>query len=572
VTARASVDDTITAEIVRNALAVAAEEASVVVVRSSHSTWIQEGADAAAALLTSDGRLVAQSAATTLLHAASLRCSLRSLLDDIPAADMVPGDVYALNDPYRGGIHANDILVFRPVFAEGQAGAAYVAGTVIHVADVGGANPGGLASLATDTFAEGVLLPPIRLHRAGEPQADVFAILRRNSRLPDKTVGDVQALIAGTTTLARRVGELLDRYGAATLAAHVDALLDHSAHQVREGLRRLPEGTTRGRFTIDTDGVDAGRTFEVVVEATVADGAVRLDFSGTSPQAQGPINASYSQALSGVVYAVRCFVDPTIPMNEGSFRPVEVHFPPGSLLDPDPPAACGGRVVSVTAAVDAVLAALGDEASGTGVAASSLIQVFTLSGARLEGDPWVLMSYEYGGIGARPGSDGPDATGCYFFGGRSVIPQVEPVEAQHPVLVDAVRLTPDSGGPGRWRGGLGVEMRVRLLEPAQLTVRGDRMVLPPPGAGGGQPGRAGGFAVERAAGSGTEALAPRQSHVPLAAGDVFVLRSSGGGGLGPVAGRSAADVVHDVREGRVSRRAASDDYGVLVDPTIGAPT
>jgi N-methylhydantoinase B len=552
-------DDAVTAEIIRNALTVSAEEASVIVVRSSHSTWIQEGADAAAAILAADGRLVAQSAATSLMHAASLRCGLQSLLDDIPASSMLPGDVYALNDPYRGGIHANDIMVFRPVFAEGDA--AYVAGTVIHVADVGGSNAGGLASLATDTFAEGLLLPPVRLYQAGERQDDVFALIARNSRLPDKTLGDVGALIAGTTTVARRLEALIDRYGGEILDHHVARYLDYCERRVRAELAHLPPGTFDGRFVIDTDGIDPDRDFVVEAAVEVGDGAIRIDFTGTSPQAQGPINASRSQALSGVVYAVRSLIDPTIPMNEGSFAPVDLVLPSGSLLNPEPPAACGGRIVCVTAAVDAILDALGGVLPDRAVAPSSLIQVFALAGTRSDdGRGWVHMSYEFGGIGARAGSDGPNATGCYFLGGRSVIPQIEPVEAAHPVLVDAVRLIPDSGGAGRQRGGLGVEMRIRLLDEADVTVRGDRIVMPPPGAAGGLAGGAGGFRIERVNGT-VESLAPRQSHVPIGAGDVFVMRTSGGGGLGPPNERAWDLVAADLRDGLLSRDAAEEVYG-----------
>jgi N-methylhydantoinase B len=386
-------------------------------------------------------------------------------------------------------------------------------------------------------------------------QDDLFGILARNSRLPEKTLGDVRALIAGATAVGRRIDELLDRYGAPVLSQHVEAYLAYSERRVRDELRQLPAGEHRGTFTIDTDGIEPDREFVVHAAVSVTgDGGIVIDFDGTSPQARGPINASYSQALSGVVYAVRCLIDPTIPMNEGSFAPVDVRFPTGSLLNPRPPAACGGRVVSVTAAVDAILDAIGGAMPDRAVAASSLIQVFALSGSG-----WVHMAYEFGGIGARGSSDGPDATGAFFLGGRSVIPQIEPVEAQHPIVVDAVRLLPDSGGAGRHRGGLGVEMRIQLLEDAEVTVRGDRIVLPPPGSAGGLPGAPGGFAIVS---DGVErSLATRQSHVPVRAGEVFVLRTSGGGGLGSPAARDADAVADDVAEGRVSVAAAAEVYG-----------
>jgi N-methylhydantoinase B len=331
---------------------------------------------------------------------------------------------------------------------------------------------------------------------------------------------------------------------------------------MRASLAELPPGRYESAFTIDSDGVEA-RTFEVCVAVTLqGDGVVDVDLAGTSSQARGSINSSVSQTLSGVVYALRCFADPTIPMNEGCFRPLRVHLPPGSLVNPDPPAACGGRLVTVAAATEAILRALAQAAPERAVAASSLIQVYALSGARPDGSPWLTLLYEFGGLGARDGADGADATGAFFLGGRSVIPQVEPLEAQYPFRVRSARLLPDSGGPGTWRGGLGVETVIELLADAQLTVRGDRIgSFPPPGARGGSAGRPGSFSVERADGR-VELLAARQADVHLAAGDRFVLRTSGGGGLGPAADRDPARVHDDVATGRVSAAGAARDYGV----------
>jgi N-methylhydantoinase B len=551
------IETAITAQVVRNALAVAVEEASVVVVRSSHSINIQEGADAAGALLDAAGQLVAQSTATSVMHSASLRCGLQSLLKEIPVNEMVPGDVFACNDPYRGGIHANDIMVLRPIFAEGSL--RWFAGTLIHVADMGGSAVAGLGALASDTYAEGVLLPPVRLYRAGEANRDVLGIIERNSRTPSKVMGDVHGLIAGVNVVARRMDELVERYGAEALSGQIDSFLDYAARRFREEVKRIPAGTYRGSFTIDTDGLTAGRTFDVVVAVAVGDGHVTVDFTGTAEQSRGSINSSYSQTLSGVVYAIRCFIDPSIPMNEGCFRSIHTVLPEGSLVNPTPPAACGGRVVTVTAALEAILAALADACPDHAVAPSSLIQVYSMTGLRDDGERWLTLGYEFGGIGGRRGSDGPDATGPYFLGGRSVIPQIEPLEHQLPFVVERCALMPDSGGAGQWRGGLGVEMAIRMTGPAQLTVRGDRIGLPPPGTEGGQPGRAGSFAVVRAGGR-YEQLATREQEVDLHPGDVFWLRTSGGGGLGSPAQRDRAAVRQDVREGKVSPEAARATY------------
>src|SRR5262245_16826083 len=548
------VDGLITTEVIRGALLVAAEEASVVVVRAAHSTFIQEGADACAAILDAEAQLVALSTATSLMHAASLRCSLPALLEDVPLESIRPGDVFAMNDPYRGGIHANDICVFRPVF-DGTA-VRYFAGTLIHVADVGGVSAGGLAALATDTFSEGLLLPPVYLARQGEPAHDVLRIIAANSRTPDKAVGDVHALVAGANVIGRRVEELLAEYGGDTLQRFTNDWIDASERRMRAELEALPNGTYQGNFTIEGDGHTPGKRFQVRTAVTLRDGDVDIDFTGTSEQSGGAINASFSQTMSGVIYAVRCLVDPSIPMNEGCFRAVRTNLPPGTLVNPAPPAACGGRVITVTAAIEAVLAALSEARPDHQVAPSALIHVYSLTGIGDDGRPWVNLFYHFGGVGARHGVDRPDATGCYYLGGRSVIPQIEPLEALYPFVIHRSRLVPDSGGPGQWRGGLGTEIVVELLREAELTVRGDRIELPPPGAHGGRAGASGLYAVERVNGT-LEVLPTKQVGVRLQAGDRFVMRTSGGGGLGPPEARARELGRADLASRRVTREGAA---------------
>ncbi|HEX7096727.1 MAG TPA: hydantoinase B/oxoprolinase family protein [Acidimicrobiales bacterium] len=557
--------DALGAEILRHALRVAAEEASIVVVRSAHSTMIVEGADACAALLDATGRLVALSAATNLMHASSLRSSLPALIEDHPIDTMRPGDVFIMNDPFRGGIHANDLLVMRPIFAGGAV--QWFSGTLIHVVDLGGVSAGGLAATATDVYAEGLQLPPVRLYDGGEPVQDMRRLLALNSRLPDRVMGDIEALVAGVNVLDARMTDLVERYGLDALREGIDAYIESTEKRMRDELARLPAGTYRGEYVIDNDGIDLDRALTVRVTVTIgdgqlADGTISLDFTGTDEQVLGAVNAGFSQALTGVHYAVRCFVDPTIPMNEGCFTPVHVHLPYGSLLNPRPPAACGGRVVSVCAAVEAILSALADAVPERAVAASSVIHPYTISGRGEDGTPFVLLSYEFGGVGGRYGLDGPDATGAYFLGGRNTVPQVEAVEASLPVIVERQGYAVDSGGPGRWRGGAGVETRIRMLGDGEIAVRSERVRFGPRGRRGGQDGLAGSQWIERA---GTVVPVPARSvRVPVRAGEVFVLRTSGGGGLGDPFERDPEAVAADVAAQKVSREAAAEHYGVVL--------
>ena len=520
-------DGALDAEILRHALRVAAEEASIVVVKSAHSAMIVEGADACAGILDARARLVALSTATNLMHASSLRSSLPSLIEDHPLDTMHPGDVFVMNDCFRGGIHANDLVVFRPVFNDGAVH--YFAGTLIHVADLGGSASGGIAPDATDVFAEGLQLPPIRLYDAGRAVSDIHNLIALNSRTPERVMGDLDALVAGTTIAGRRMEALIESYGVAGLRTAIDGYIAGVELRMREELSRLTPGRYRGEYKVDDDGIDLDCSPVVRVDVDCTPEGLTLDFSETDDQARGAINAGSSQALTGAIFSVRCFVDPSIPMNEGCYTPVEIIFRKGSLLDPTPPAACGGRVVSVTAVCEAVIDALSQARPENATAASSVIHPYTLSGAGA--NPWMFLSYEYGGIGARADSDGPDATGAFFLGGRNTVPQIESLEARYPVRFEAQRLIPESGGAGRTRGGLGVETRIALLEDAELSVRSERVRYPPRGRAGGSDGLAGTQYVEDDAG-GRRPVPAKVANFPVKAGETFVLRTSGGGGLG----------------------------------------
>lgn len=553
-------EDRLEAEILRHALRIAAEEASIVVVHSAHSAMIAEGADACAGILDRDGRLVTLSTATNLMHAASLRCSLPAVLEDHDIDAMQPGDVFVMNDCFRGGIHANDLLVFRPVFRAGRV--EWFTGTLIHVSDLGGSSSGGIVPTATDVFAEGLQLPPVHLYSAGEPVEDLHRLLALNSRTPDRVMGDVGALVAGVNVAAERMEGLADRYGTEKLRDGIEAYIAGSEARMRDELAKLTPGVYDGEYQIDGDGLEPDRQPFVRVSVRVEGGrdGVRLDFTDTDDQALGAINAGFSQALTGALYAVRCFVDPSIPMNEGCFTPVEVVFRKGSLLDPHAPAACGGRVVAVTAVCEAVVHALSRARPELATAASSVIHPYTLAApSRLE--PWLLLSYEYGGLGARHGSDGPSATGAFFLGGRNTVPQVEPLEATLPIVFERQRLLPDSGGAGRWRGGLGVETRIRVRKDTEFALRSDRVLLPPKGRDGGDDGMPGTqYVLEE--GGGERPLPPKGANLRLAANETLVLTTSGGGGLGAPADRDRRAVSKDVREGFVSEECARTRYGL----------
>lgn len=560
--------DRVRIEVIRNALRLAAEEMGTAVVRASFSSIIQEMAEASACVLTADGRLVH---GPQPIHSSSLRLGLRAIVEDFPLDTMVEGDVYVTNDPYRGGIHANDLLVIKPVFVGVRP--AYFTATLVHVADLGGASAGGLPANVTDFYGEGLLLPPVKLYDAGEPCTPVFRILEHNTRLPKNLLGDVQALVSGANVGAMRIAEVLDRFGADAVAEAVDAVLAHSEALAADAVARIPAGTWRGEFHIDDDGSGSGKEYVVRVALSARDGRLALDFDGTSPQADGIINAAVSQVYAAIVGALRACLGAEFPIDEGAYRCLDVTLPEGTLVNPRKPAACNGRVVTANATFEAIVQALAQATPELAMAASGIVHIFTLGGVDATGTQWGYLSVEMGGAGARVGLDGLDGASLPMGMGR-VSGDVEPLEARYPILVERNGLFADSGGPGRWRGGVGTETFVRLLAPARVTVRTDRLRLPPPGLDGGAPGRPGGYEIHRAARADApahvEQLPGKAMNIALGEGDVLVMRTTGGGGVGDPRDRDPALLADDLRRGVVTSAAAAVDYPGVA-PRAGDP-
>ena len=557
--------DSVRTEVIANALKLITEEMGMSVVRSSFSTMIQESVEASAAILDCDGQLVSAGIATVPMHSSSLRCGLRSIIEDFPLESMRRGDVYVMNDPYRGGIHSNDLLVLKPVFV-GE-GPKYFAGTLVHVADLGGASSGGLPANVTDFFGEGLLLPPVPLYLEGEENSTVFRVLSHNSRMPANLLGDVRALVSGANVGVARLEELLDRFGNATIDEAVRVLLRHSEQLMGAALKRIPRGRYEGSFRIEDDGSGDGREYEVRVALTARGETIDVDLEGTSSQATGIINAAYSQTMAAVLFGIRACVGLNLPLDEGNFRRITMNLPFGSLVNPRPPAACNGRIVTATAIIEAIIAALSQADPRLEMAASGIVHIYTLGGTDAANRHWGFLGVEMGGSGARHGADGTDAASASMFGGGRSTTDVEPLEARFPVVFERSQLLADSGGPGRWRGGVGTETIVRVLAPATVTVRTDRVRLAPPGLRGGQPGRTGGYAIRRTSGR-VDRLPGKSMNVRMAPGDALIMRTTGGGGVGSPKRRSAKAVEADLRGGLVTSRRVRRDYA----GTGAAPT
>jgi N-methylhydantoinase B len=365
--------------------------------------------------------------------------------------------------------------------------------------------------------------------------------------------------VSGANVGAVRLDELIERFGAGNVDDAVTANLAHSEELMGNALSQIPPGRYEGSFRIEDDGSGNGREYEVKVAITAKGGSVDVDLDGTSDQANGIINAAYSQTMAAILFGIRACVGLNLPLDEGNFRRIEMNLPFGSLVNPRPPAACNGRIVTATAIIEAIIAALSKADPKLGMAASGIVHIYTLGGTDTSGRHWGYLGVEMGGSGATHGADGTDASSAAMFGGGRSTSDIEPLETRFPVVFERSGLLPDSGGPGRWRGGVGTETIVRVLTDATVTVRTDRVRLAPPGLNGGDPGRTGSYSIRRKDGR-VDVLPGKSMNVRLGPGDALVMRTTGGGGVGRASKRLRRAVAEDVKNGLVTKQGATKDY------------
>jgi len=388
---------------------------------------------------------------------------------------------------------------------------------------------------AAELFAEGLIVPPMRLVERDEPVAVTIALFRANSRTPDARSGDLRAQMAGNYTGERRLIELCERYGREVVAAAIERILDDSEKRMRNALRALGDGVFESvDFLEDRSGKP---TIRIALALTLRDGTARLDYTGTSEQVSFPLNAVFGVTLSGVHYALRAVTDPTIPMNDGCFRPVEVVVLAGTLLNPRRPApVSGGNVETSTRNADVVLQALA-RAAPERVPASSggTMSNVMLGGTRPDGRAWAFYETNGCGMGARPTCDGIDGIQCHMT--NTLNTPIEAIERDYPLRVTRYEFVPNTGGAGRYRGGNGLVRAIELVEgSARASLLADRHTLPPPGAQGGEPGACGRHTLIR---DGAERAVAAKATLALQPGDVLVVQTPGGGGFGDGSGSCA---------------------------------
>ncbi len=548
--------DAITLEVLRHRFEGIAEEMETTLLRSSFSPIVKEGMDASASLFTPEGQTLAQACAIPI-HLATLIPCLASVIERFPPADMRPGDIYMMNDPYCGGTHLPDVAVIMPVFATDRL-VAYAA-AMTHHQDIGGMSAGSVPTNATEVFQEGLRIPPVRWAREGEFDPTLTALLRQNVRIPDTFLGDLNAQVAACKVGIRRLRDLVERHGAEFLAEVCQRLLERSEAMTRAALRQIPDGSYHYVDYLDNDGIDLDRRIRIEVTATLAGDDVHFDLSGTSAQVTGPMNCVPSGSLAAACFAVRAITDSSIPSNGGCFRPIRLTLPEGSLVNPREPAPVNARTATIKRITGCMLGALA-QAVPDRVPASPAGELLVMAfGGRMaeSGKAFVTGELLAGGSGAGAGHDGidgieTDATNCMNL-------PAEAMEMEAPIRVHRVSLRPDSGGAGKFRGGLGVIKEFEFLEgPVSLSHRGERHFAAAAGLAGGEAGALAHSQIVRA--DGSREKIPSKTVTQLAAGDRLRIETAGGGGFGPAAERDRTALEADLADGKVSPDAARRHY------------
>ena len=519
-----AVIDPITREIVRNALASAADEMAMALYRTAYSTIVRDCLDYSTSLCDAEGQMIAQGV-TIPLHLGSVPFAMETLLAKY-GDDIEEGDVFILNDPFEGGMHIPDIFIVQPVFWEGQR-VAFAVSTAHHL-DLGGRLPGSSACDNTEIFQEGLRIPWLKLYRQGEADEALFALIRANVRVPQMTIGDLRAQLAACHIGARAIGELIGRYGPDTFARCTADLIDYTERLVRAEIASWPDGSHTFADYMDSDGV-GGPPVRLQVEITVAGDELRADFTGTDPQVSGAINNTLSFTSSVVALCVRSVLREDIPNTAGMFRPLEIVAPPGTVVNGVMPAASSMRGITGFRLADTIFGALAgllpDRVMAAGEGGNTLV---IIGGQRPDRQPYVYYELLSGTWGGRPDRDGNDGL-CNPANVASNIP-VEQAESEYPVRVERYGLVNDSGGAGRFRGGLAIERSWRLLDgQAHLAIRSDRRDHLPYGLYGGGSGTASINTLYR---NGEAETLPTMISTTMAAGEVIYHRQAGGGGWG----------------------------------------
>jgi len=550
--------DPITLEIIWNSFRSVTDECFLTLQRSAFSTNIKERHDHSVAVLDSRGRLIVQAENALPIHLASIGGLVEILLGKY-SGDIAPGDIFIGNDPHvAGGTHLPDINLAAPVF-DGEALIAFIC-NIAHHADVGGAVRGSMSGGLTEIYQEGLRIPVIRLYRKGELARDTLDLLLLNMRLPAERRGDLNAQIASCRLGIQRIEHLILRFGIRLLLDAFEQIIERSRMRIRNAIGALPDGEWSYADMMDDDGVAAQ---DVLIKLTIRKTGQGLvfDFTGSDPQVPGNINLTANAVRSSVCYVLKALLDPDMPNNEGVFQAFEIVAPVASIVNCRAPGSVALRANTCQRVVDIVLGAMSAVIPERTIASANGANTSMVFAGEdpTTGSPYVYLETLGGGMGGRNDRDGKDGVQVHITN-TSNLP-VEAIEMEYPLRVEEYSLVVDSGGAGRWRGGLGLRRVVRPVgHVCEFSGAGERFRRGPPGIFGGEAGKAGAFILLRADGS-MENLPGKLTSLILHPGDAVAVETPGAGGYGSPKERPREKLAEDLCSEKFTRRCIENHYG-----------
>ena len=532
-----------------------AREMGISLLRAAYSTIVREAKDASTALLDRNGKVVAQ-AEYIPMHMNSLSAAFEIFAETFELEKLTPEEAFLTNDPYSGGQHLHDIILFTPIFYNEEL--IGFSGSIAHHLDMGGGAPGPMAS-ATEIFQEGFRIPPLKVNVPKDLQGgNIEKFLAANLRVPKKVIGDFNAQIAACRTGERRLKEMTEKYGLDLVKGGMKEVQNYSERLIRAEISKLPDGKYSGEDYIDSDGISA-RSIKIEVSVIVDGSEITIDLSRGNQQVKGPINSPIASTKSTAHIFLSGLWDEPIPVNEGSYRPVKFIIPEGTIFNPRFPAACRARMTSCYRLHSALTKTFSDVCPEKVIACSNSTTNSVAFGLSSKGKYEMFIEIIGGGLGAAGDSDGEDAIG-QLVSNTGNIP-IEAVENELSMFqIERYELIQDSGGDGQYRGGLGLRRAYRILKDnVILSTYSDRFKFAPWGLFGGEDARKSSFTIIR---NGKKINLPANSNTKLKKGDLLIAEMSGGGGYGSPKERRKDLIIRDLREEKISSQKAQKVYGI----------
>ncbi|MFB3906171.1 MAG: hydantoinase B/oxoprolinase family protein [Acidobacteriota bacterium] len=560
--------DMITLQVVMNALNSITDEMNMALIRTAYSTNIKDRRDCSCAAYTAQAEVLSQTELGSPVHLGIMPSALDHVFAGFRLEDLEEGDHVIVNVPHPTGPgHLNDVTMVSPVFVDGQV--AFLVANMAHHVDVGGYAPGSMGLGLREIYQEGLQIPPLKIVKRGRVDAGIMAFIKQNVRTSMEVEGDMHAQMACNNVGRKRLQELASRYGMDMLNAYIKELFDYSERRIRAGIRSIPPGVYSFEDFIEGTPLTSP-LIKVKVAVTVDEDSILFDFTGTDPQVGDSINSNLACVKSACYYVVKVLVDPGLPPNIGSYRPIRIIAPEGTVINAKAPAAIGNStIITAPKVVDVLLGALVQAVPKRAAAASNgVTSLFNIGGL----DPGSGRLFNYvetyaGGQGAMHSQDGMDAVQCHMTNTRNA--PVEVIESSYPLRIRSYGLVPNSDGPGTFRGGLGMRREITVAAPhAMLTVSTDRSVLRPWGVMGGMDGGNSACLLEGPDGK-VEKLSYSKMTRPVEQGSTVTIITPGAGGWGDPLERDPERVLWDVREELISPERARECYGVVVKQTAG---